>query len=42
MKVLKAIANFFNDKFFWELLDAQHSPDSKAMTRLFEDFSETR
>ena len=36
MSVLKKISEFFNDPFFWNLYEAERSPDSKAMTMLFE------
>ena len=39
MNIIKTIKGFFGDRFFWELLDATHSPDSKSMTDLFNKYS---
>ena len=35
---MKKIITWFSEPFFWELIEAQHSPDSKAMTMLFEKY----
>ena len=29
----------YKDHFFWDLYEAQRSPDSKAMTMLFEQYN---
>lgn len=37
--MLKFIQLFFEkDHFFWDLYEAQRSPDSKAMTNLFNQY----
>ena len=36
---IKKIAGWFRDPFFWSLYEAERSPDSKAMTKLFEDYA---
>ena len=36
--MLHAIINFFNDPFFFDLYEAEHSPDSKSMTMLFDQY----
>ena len=37
MKFVKSL--FSGDHFFWDLYEAEHSPDSRAMTDLFEIYS---
>ena len=37
--MLNLIKSFFDtDHFFWDLYEAERSPDSKAMTALFEAY----
>ena len=35
---MKKFIAWFRDPFFWELIEAQHSPDSRAMNMLFEKY----
>ena len=39
MSILKKISEWFKDPFFWSLYEAERSPDSKAMTVLFDEYS---
>lgn len=36
---MKKLMNWLHDPFFWELIEAQHSPDSKAIGALFEHYT---
>ena len=36
---MKKFITWLRDPFFWELIEAQHSPDSQAMDRLFEKYN---
>ena len=38
--ILKQIVSWFEDPFFWNLYEAERSPDSRAMTMLYEQFTE--
>ena len=39
MKIIKKIANWFNDPFFWNLYDAERSPDTKELTKLYDIYA---
>ena len=40
MKFLKIVSDFLFDPFFSDLYEAEKSPDSNAMTALFEKYGE--
>ena len=36
---MKKIFTWLSDPFFWDLIEAQHSPDSESMGMLFNKYS---
>ena len=36
---MKKFITWLRDPFFWELIEAQHSPDNQAMGMLFEKYT---
>ena len=35
---MKKIFTWLSDPFFWDLIEAQHSPDSESMEMLFKKY----